>query len=183
MFVSLGCHVFIRKYFLTSSQYWAEPGMGWWVETWSKNCWSHPVPDELIFSRPKFLQSSSDSLSPKPQGLFLFCGLTETLQIVFSEAHPPSSTADKEFLKYGSRICWRKGSGEYFQRGVCQSVRSLSCVWPHQLQCPKLPCPSPTPGACSYSCPSSQWCHLILLKEVRREEVQSKEISCAGGHS
>ena len=183
MFVSLGCHVFIRKYFLTSSQYWAEPGMGWWVETWSKNCWSHPVPDELIFSRPKFLQSSSDSLSPKPQGLFLFCGLTETLQIVFSEAHPPSSTADKEFLKYGSRICWRKGSGEYFQRGVCQSVRSLSCVWPHQLQCPKLPCPSPTPGACSYSCPSSQWCHLILLKEVRREEVQSKEISCAGGHT
>ena len=182
MFVSLGCHVFIRKYFLTSSQYWAEPGMGWWVETWSKNCWSHPVPDELIFSRPKFLQTSSDSLSPKPQGLFLFCGLTESLQIVFSEAHPPSSTADKEFLKYGSRICWGKGS-EYFQRGVCQSVRSLSYVWPHQLQCPKLPCPSPTPGACSYSCPLSQWCHSILLKEVRREEVQSKEISCAGGHT
>ena len=25
-----------------------------------------------------------------------------------------------------------------------------------------LPCPSPTPGACSNSCPSSQWCHSII---------------------
>ena len=24
---------------------------------------------------------------------------------------------------------------------------------------PQLPCPLPTPGACSNSCPSSQWCH------------------------
>ena len=30
---------------------------------------------------------------------------------------------------------------------------------PHGLQYARLPCPSPTPGACSYSCPSSQWCH------------------------
>ena len=132
MFVSLGCHVFIRKYFLTSSQCWAEPGMGWWVETRSKNCWSHPGPDELIFSRPKFLQSSYGSLSPKPQGLFLFCGLTGSLQIVFSEAHPPSLTADKEFLKYASSLCWGKGSGECFQRGVCQSVSSVTqlCLTP-----------------------------------------------------
>ena len=31
--------------------------------------------------------------------------------------------------------------------------------WPHGLQLARLPCPSPTPGAYSYSCPSSQWCH------------------------
>ena len=30
---------------------------------------------------------------------------------------------------------------------------------PHGLQNTRLPCPSPTPGACSNSCPSSQWCH------------------------
>ena len=29
---------------------------------------------------------------------------------------------------------------------------------PHGLQHTRLPCPSPTPGACSNSCPS-QWCH------------------------
>ena len=30
---------------------------------------------------------------------------------------------------------------------------------PHGLQHTRLPCPSPTPVACSNSCPSSQWCH------------------------
>ena len=29
----------------------------------------------------------------------------------------------------------------------------------HGLQHARFPCPSPTPGACSNSCPSSQWCH------------------------
>ena len=37
---------------------------------------------------------------------------------------------------------------------------------PHGLQHTRLPCLSPAPGACSNSCPSSQWCipsnHLIL---------------------
>ena len=32
-------------------------------------------------------------------------------------------------------------------------------LWPHGLQHARLPCPSPTPGACSNSCPSSRWCH------------------------
>ena len=29
----------------------------------------------------------------------------------------------------------------------------------HGLQHARLPCPSPTPAACSNSCPLSQWCH------------------------
>ena len=29
----------------------------------------------------------------------------------------------------------------------------------HGLQHARLPCPSPTPRACSNSCPLSQWCH------------------------
>jgi len=32
-------------------------------------------------------------------------------------------------------------------------------LWPHGLQHARLRCPSPTPGACSNWCPSSQWCH------------------------
>ena len=32
-------------------------------------------------------------------------------------------------------------------------------LWPHGLQHSRLPCPSPTPGACPNSCPLSQWCH------------------------
>ena len=38
------------------------------------------------------------------------------------------------------------------------SVMSDS-LQPHGRQHPRLPCPSPTPGACSNSCPSSQWYH------------------------
>ena len=38
------------------------------------------------------------------------------------------------------------------------SVMSDS-LWPHGLQHARLPCPSPTPRACSNSCPLSQWCH------------------------
>ena len=32
-------------------------------------------------------------------------------------------------------------------------------LWPHGLQHARLPCPLPSPGACSNSCPLSQWCH------------------------
>ena len=37
---------------------------------------------------------------------------------------------------------------------------------PHRLQYARLPCPSPTPGACSNSCPFSQWCHPISSSSV-----------------
>ena len=39
-------------------------------------------------------------------------------------------------------------------------------LWPHGLQHARLPCPSPTPGAYSNSCPSSQWCHPTILSSV-----------------
>ena len=32
-------------------------------------------------------------------------------------------------------------------------------LWPHGLQHARIPCPSPTPGVYSNSCPSSWWCH------------------------
>ena len=37
---------------------------------------------------------------------------------------------------------------------------------PHGLQHARLPCPSPTPGVCSNSCPSSWWCHLTISSSV-----------------
>ena len=35
-------------------------------------------------------------------------------------------------------------------------------LWPLGLQHARLPCPSPTLGICSNSCPSSRWCYLII---------------------
>ena len=40
-------------------------------------------------------------------------------------------------------------------------------LWPMDwLQHARLPCPSPTPGAYSYSWPSSQWCHPTTSSSV-----------------
>ena len=49
------------------------------------------------------------------------------------------------------------------------SVQSLSCVdslQPHESQHARPPCPSPTPGVYSNSCPSSRWCHPAISSFV-----------------
>ena len=45
------------------------------------------------------------------------------------------------------------------------SVVSKS-LQPHGLQHARPPCPSPTPGACSNSCPLSRWCHPTISSSV-----------------
>ena len=42
-----------------------------------------------------------------------------------------------------------------------RSVVSNS-LQPHELSHIRLPCPPPTPRACSNLCPFSQWCHLTI---------------------
>ena len=37
---------------------------------------------------------------------------------------------------------------------------------PHRLKHARLPCPSPSPTACSNSCPLSQWCHPTISSSV-----------------
>ena len=39
-------------------------------------------------------------------------------------------------------------------------------LWPHESQHARPPCPSPTPGVHSDSCPSSQWCHPAISSSV-----------------
>ena len=45
------------------------------------------------------------------------------------------------------------------------SVMSNS-LWPHGLQHTRPPCPSPTPGVYSNSCPLSRWCHPTISSSV-----------------
>ena len=45
------------------------------------------------------------------------------------------------------------------------SVRSDS-LRPHESQHARPPCPSPTPGVYSNSCPSSRWCHPAISSSV-----------------
>ena len=39
-------------------------------------------------------------------------------------------------------------------------------LWPHELEQARPPCPSPTPGVYSNSCPLSQWCHPTISSSV-----------------
>ena len=39
-------------------------------------------------------------------------------------------------------------------------------LWPHGLQHTRLPCPSPSPRACSNSCPLSWWYHPTISSSV-----------------
>ena len=63
-------------------------------------------------------------------------------------------------------IAWRKPGSD------CKYIVQFSCsvvfdsLWPHGLQHASLPCPSPTPGAYSNSCPSSWWCHPIISSSI-----------------
>ena len=55
-----------------------------------------------------------------------------------------------------------------YQFSSVQFSRSVvsDSLHPHGLQHARLPCPSPTPRACSNSCPSSQWCPPTISSSV-----------------
>ena len=53
-----------------------------------------------------------------------------------------------------------QGSAQFSCSVVSDSLQ------PHGLQRARLPCPSPTPGACSNSCPLSWWCHSTISLSV-----------------
>ena len=51
--------------------------------------------------------------------------------------------------------------GVQFSRSVVSGSKQ-----PYGWQHARLPCPSPTPGACSNSCPLSHWCHPTISSSV-----------------
>ena len=55
--------------------------------------------------------------------------------------------------------------GEFSSVQFSCSVVSDS-LWPHESQHARPPCPSPTPGVHSNSCPSSPWCHPAISSSV-----------------
>ena len=60
-----------------------------------------------------------------------------------------------------------------------RSVTSNS-LRPHGLQNTRPPCPSPMPGACSNSCPLSQWCHPTVSSSVVRFSSHLQSFPASG---
>ena len=68
------------------------------------------------------------------------------------------------FMEVGNLV-WRL----YFKVSSLSLVQSFSRVQlcdPTDCSMARLPCPSPSPKACSNSCPSSQWCHPTISSSV-----------------
>ena len=53
---------------------------------------------------------------------------------------------------------------EYSVQFSCSVM--FDSLWPHELQHTRLSCPSPTPEACSHSCPLNWWCHPTISSSV-----------------
>ena len=90
--------------------------------------------------------------------LFYQCLLIFLLYLLFSYS-PTQNNYHSEYVDQS--IYLRRFSSVQFSRSVVSdSLR------PHELQHARPPCPSPTPGVHSDSCPSSWWCHPAISSYV-----------------
>ena len=57
---------------------------------------------------------------------------------------------------------------KWFRKVNYTHIRSVASdsSWPHGLQHARIPCLSPTPGACSNQYPSRWWCHPTISSSV-----------------
>ena len=68
----------------------------------------------------------------------------------------------EESVKCMERVTWKLTfSSVQFSRSVISDSSQ-----PHESQYIGPHCPSPTPGVCSNSCPSSRWCHPAISPSV-----------------
>ena len=80
----------------------------------------------------------------------------------------PSTTAPQKpaswYLAVQTQVTSSTGTSSFLNKSLFLFLCKVlpDSLWPHGLQHASLPCPSPTPGACSNSCPLSQWCYLII---------------------
>ena len=93
-------------------------------------------------------------------------GILEWVAYPFRGSSPPRSqtrvshTASGVFTSWAIREAQNKASGQFSCSVVSDSLQ------PHELKHARSPCPSPTPGVYSNSCPSSRWCHPAILSSV-----------------
>ena len=88
------------------------------------------------------------------QGCVLWTQSTEWTQRVF--LHIPGTCLWKSAKILVMYINWVQFSHSFVS----------DSLWPHELQHTRPPCPSPTPGVYSNSCPLSQWCHPTISSSV-----------------
>ena len=79
-------------------------------------------------------------------------------------------------------LLWRTSS--LWRRHIQFSPSVVSgSLRPHGPQHSRPPCPSPTPGACSHSCPSHQWGHPTISSSVVPFSSCLQSFPASGGQS
>ena len=78
------------------------------------------------------------------------------------------------FSKCGYVDILNQGSVQFSRSVVSDTLR------PHQLQYARPPCPSPTHGVYSNSCPLSQWCHPAISSSVISFSSYSQSLLASG---
>ena len=82
---------------------------------------------------------------------------------------PNQITGSIQSTRVTSKVLEQISGGERW--GNFSSVQFSPSVvsnswWPHEMQHTRPPCPSPTPGVHTNSCPLSRWCHLSISSSV-----------------
>ena len=72
-------------------------------------------------------------------------------------------SVSRAFAKFPSSLLWYSIQFTQWTEPEFNSGHSL---WPHELQHARPPCPSPTHGVYSNSCPSHQWYHPTVSSSV-----------------
>ena len=93
------------------------------------------------------------------------CAGDENLLVIYAALFSPKQ-------KQNTRVQF---SSVHFSRSVVSN--SLP---PHELQHPRPPCPTPTPGVYRNSCPLSQWCHTIISTSVIHFSSHLQLLSASG---
>ena len=101
-------------------------------------------------------------------GLNWFTVLVSGVQQSDSVIHVHISIFFKFFSHLGYYRIFEQSSLCYIVVPSVQFTHSVvsNSLWPHGLRHARLPCPSPTPRACSNSCTSSRWCYSTVSSSV-----------------
>ena len=78
----------------------------------------------------------------------------------FERSFPGNHQTGQKWQLFGNEIFFLFSSVQFSSSAMSNSF------WPHESQHARPPCPSPTPGIYSNSCPLSRWCHPAISSSV-----------------
>ena len=123
--------------------------IGFWQTSTLKECWEVPCHS-----------TSGDPTGKRSQAASQFWGWLQNCSSRFPRVILGRKlVASSIWANWSSDLCSRIKL-QFSWTVVSDSLR------PYGLQHARLPCLSPTPGACSNSCPLSRWCHPAISSAV-----------------